>query len=196
MPAQTLAQMLASIADGGKNTAAEMRSIITDLHEFAVVDLNATAVDVASTTNVTVVSHTIPDVAVGDIILVYVFGFERNATGANRTVSMTLDFDDAFQMTWDFQTQSQVQGFELIGSLAVFATNDALLFKRGHSSQQLTVGTMITEQGQSMIRSGYDRTTQDLTGSTVCTLKQKSDVATATQEITIAGFIVRKFNGS
>lgn len=198
----TLAQMHALLADNTVRdiTAAEVRDVVTALHTAGAAvfaDANSTAVAIHSVTDVSVFSVNVIDIVAGDLLEVEWWGFSRNATGGNRTLTLTLDFDGAFDMEWSFTSMSQVQHVSMSARLVVHASNLATLNMIGTQPIQSAVGVMyVVADTTGHDKAGYDTTTQDLTGTTAVSLNARSSDTTATQELTVLGMTIRKLTST
>lgn len=151
------------------------------------------AVSIASLTDVTVYTGNVTGIVAGDVLFVEVSGFSNNGSGGNRTITLTLDFDSAFDMEWAFTAVSTVQPFRIFAEVAVVATNDSRLVMTALQTAQTVAGTLTVIGGTGSTSLGYDTTAQDLTGTTAVALKARSDATTATQELTVLGIVVSKF---
>lgn len=194
----TLAQMIALLPDNtaGNISEQDLRDVVTALHTAgaAVFAGSVAAVAINSVTDVSIFSEDVTDIVAGDLLQVEVWGFSRNATGGNRTVTLTLDFDAAFDLEWEFTSVSQVQPFRITAEVAVASTSLATVILRGAQSPQITVGAMTYNTGT--YNTGYDTTTQNLTGTTAVTLHARSSDTTATQELTVLGLVIRKLTAT
>ena len=190
MPTQTLAQMLASIADGGKNTAAEMRAIITDLHEILHSDASSSGVSINNVADQTIWTQDVT-LAVGDIIEIETWGRGNNGTGAQRAWTFTLDADGAFDMEWAWNAAAVNQAWRITAKLVVVATNFAAWEMIVHHNASGD-GTLQSDYGKWY---GYETTTNDLTGTTTISLKGRVDSATGTQDVYPYGTVIRRVTG-
>lgn len=149
-------------------------------------------VSVASTSDVTVFSQNVTGLSTASQIAVDCWGLILlNGTGGAQVLTWTLDYDAAFDMEYAMNSGNLTGiSFRFHSFLTITATNDAKMFNQVSYNNQSGPGTMA---GSTAFATGYDTSTQDLTGTTAVQLFCRSSSATAPQTVAIYGLTIRKY---
>lgn len=159
-----------------------------------------TPADVAinSTADVTIVTRDVTDVAAGDQIIVEAWFIILNNSTATRIITLTLDFDGAF----DIELATGALAFSatlmhpicIRAVLNVRATN--LAYAMASMEMQLLAGiasgTDTTAAATHLQAKGWGTSAADLSGTTTVALKARSAATTATQTLRLVCFTIRK----
>ena len=160
---------------------------------------DAAAVDISETSDVTVKTRDVTGVVVGDSIQAELIGTILNDSGATRNWTFTPDFDN------DFDPEHAVNISTIAASRSVFVARWNLVVvstsvAHMHASLlimlQHATGTYRNAMSGSDWEFVYDDSVNDLTGTVTVSLKIRSNNATATQELLVHSFVIRKISST
>lgn len=159
-----------------------------------------TPADVAinSTSDITIATKDVANVAAGDQIIMEGEAIILNNSTATRNIIVTLDFDNAFDIEITLPalatsaTLMQPVAFRAVCN--VRATN--LAYMTVVVDMQLAAGiasgTDTSAAATHLSGKGWGTSVSNLTGTLTCALKMRSANATATQTCRLVGFTIRK----
>ncbi len=160
---------------------------------------DSAAVDVSEVTDVTIKTRDVTGVVAGDSIQAELIGTILNDSGATRNWTFTPDFDN------DFDPEHAVNISTIAASRSVFVARWNLVVvstsvAHMHASLlimlQHATGTYRNAMSGSDWEFVYDDSVNDLTGTVTVSLKIRSNNATATQELLVHSFVIRKISST
>lgn len=201
-------------ADGGKLDGIEAGADVTDAANVAaagaVMDLDlvkvVTPADFAvnSTSLVTIVSHTVPGVAVGEQLIVDAIYSYTQATGVGRQLAHHLDFNSQFPLllylgglTSGAAIRHVVRVRAVLDVRSTLAATAMVEIRAGVTSGRTAGQASSASTGGDSSTTGWNEVTaQDLTGAVTVTFQVSSSSAIAPQTLYLHSWSVRKLTPS
>ena len=156
---------------------------------------DSAVVDISEVTDVTIKTRDVTGVAVGDLLSAELRGTLLQNSGGTRSITFTPDFDNDFDPELAINISASADRFLVLArwDLAVVSTSVA------HMNATIKVSTATAAGTYREVWNGagdqnwvYDNSVNDLTGTITVSLKIRSNNATATQDLLVHSFVVRK----
>jgi hypothetical protein len=150
------------------------------------------------TSDFTIVSRSVTDIAAGDQILVDAWFLILNNSGATRNYVITFSLDGAFDVEHTLPalaTSSTLEHWVRVQCVFTIRST-SLAFQQVHTQMQLAAGLSdggdTTAAATHLEAKGFARSTSDLTGSSTVTFVIRSASTAATQTLRLNSFTIRK----
>jgi hypothetical protein len=182
-----------------KLTLTNLMTLASGGGDTAYADAPNSATSIASTSDVTVFTTDLASVVAGDTIDVEVAMTILNNSGATRQYTITIDFDNAFDVemvTAENMPASATNRKPLIfkSVCSISASNLANLLARMEEWVSVASGTDGVAVTTENSRMSWGTTSSDLTGTLTVNVKVRSDNAASTQTCHLHSVIIRKMN--